>query len=65
MTNKLILTFEDSQEDIPVLIVGHEAYSGALFGSTIVTDKVITGDEAVGIWKDLTVKKKAANEGSI
>lgn len=65
MTNKIILTFEDSQEDIPVLIVEHEAYGGALFGPTIVTDKVITGDKAVSIWNDLTVKKKAADEGSV
>ena len=61
MTNKIIVTFDHSQEDIPVLLVGHECtnYYG-LIGSApeIRIDNMITGKEAVDLWDRLNYKKE-------
>lgn len=55
--NKLILTYDKSNEDISTLIVGREdGYS--LFGDTrIRIEKIITGQKAEDIWEELTGEK--------
>lgn len=54
--NKLIVTFDKSQEDIPTLVVAEEGF--AYLSPSIVVKNVITGDRAVQIWNELKGMKK-------
>ena len=54
--NKIIVTFDKSQEDIPTLVVAEEGWS--YLSPSIVVKNVITGDRAVQIWKELKGMKK-------
>ena len=56
MSEKLIVTYDKSQEDVPVLMVGREGYSFGLNPSMNVV-KVITGDKAEQMYRDLTLKE--------
>lgn len=49
--NKLIVTFDKSQEDIPTLVVAEEGWS--YLNPSIVVKNVITGDKAISIWNEL------------
>lgn len=55
MSEKLIVTYDKSQEDVPVLVVGREGY-GLGFNPSINIVKVITGDKAEQMYKNLTLK---------
>ena len=56
MSEKLIVTYDKSQEDVPVLMVGREGYGFGLNPSINVV-KVITGDKAEQMYRDLTLKE--------
>ena len=59
MNNKIFITFDKSQEDIPVLTTFIEnQFSMFGSGSSVTITNVITGDEAVDIWNRLNNKKK-------
>ena len=59
MNNRLIITFEKSQEDIPVLIVGMENHMAYITGGPSLTViNTFTGDKAVEIWNILENKRK-------
>ena len=58
--NKIIVTFNKSQEDIPTLVVAEEGWS--YLSPSIVVKNVITGDRAVQIWEELKGMKKVENE---
>jgi len=55
MSEKLIVTYDKSQEDVPVLVVGKEGY-GFGFNPSINVIKVITGDNAEQMYRNLTLK---------
>lgn len=56
MSEKLIVTYDKSQEDVPVLVVGREGYSFGLNPSINVV-KVITGGKAEQMYRDLTLRE--------
>ena len=57
MNDRLIITFEKSQEDIPVLIVGMENHMAYITGGPSLTIiNMFTGDKAVEIWNTLENK---------
>lgn len=56
MSEKLIVTYDKSQEDVPVLMVGREGYGFGLNPSINVI-KVITGDEAEQMYRNLTLRE--------
>lgn len=58
--NKIIVTFDKSQEDIPTLVVAEEGWS--YLSPSIVVKNVITGDRAVQIWEELKGMKNVENE---
>lgn len=59
MNDRLIITFEKSQEDIPVLIVGRESPISYITGGPSLTIiNTFTGDKAVEIWNTLENKIK-------
>jgi len=49
--SKIIVTFDNSQEDIPTLVVAEEGWS--YLNPSIVVKNVITGDKAIEIWSEL------------
>lgn len=53
--NKLIITFDNSQEDIPTLIVAEEGWN--ILNPSINITNVITGNKAIEIWEQLKGKK--------
>lgn len=55
--DKYVVSFDKSNEDVPVLVVSRENYF-SIGGPTIDIVKVITGNEATEIWNDLTKKGK-------
>ena len=55
MSEKLIVTYDKSQDDVPVLMIGREGY-GFGFNASINVVKVITGDKAEQMYRDLTLK---------
>lgn len=57
MSERLIVTFDKSQEDIPVLLIGHENLFNFGGGPNFTIDNMITGSKAVEIWIDLKEKK--------
>ena len=58
--NRYLITFDKSQEDIPVLMVAREdGYFYGLGGSpSISIVNTITGDKAVQMWAELTKSKE-------
>ena len=58
--NKIIVTFDKSQEDIPTLVVAEEGWN--YLSTSIVVKNVITGDRALQIWEELKGMKKVENE---
>lgn len=55
MNNRIIVTFDKSQEDIPVLMTFRENYFSYLSNNpSINVINTITGDEANRIWNMLT-----------
>ena len=65
--NKIIVTYDKSNEDIPTLVVGREDSYSLLGGVSIRIEKIITGQKAEDIWEDLTGEKgrKTAFEAAI
>ena len=55
--NKIIVTYDKSNEDIPTLVVGREDGYSLLGGQSLRIDKVITGQKAEDIWEELTGQK--------
>ena len=55
--NKIIVTYDKSNEDIPTLVVGREDGYSLLGGVSLRIEKVITGQKAEDIWEDLTGEK--------
>ena len=55
--NKIIVTYDKSNEDIPTLVVGREDGYSLLGGVSFRIEKVITGQKAEDIWEDLTGEK--------
>lgn len=51
MNNELIITLDKSQEDIPTLVVARESWN--FLNPSIEVVKVITGNKALEIWKQL------------
>lgn len=63
--NKIIVTYDKSNEDIATLVVCIEEERGLLVPSTMRINKIITGKKAEDIWEELTdmkARKKAAEE---
>ena len=60
MFNRYIITFDNSQEGIPVLVVGQEDnwFYGLSSSPSMKIVKTITGNRAVLLWKELTEKAK-------
>ena len=56
--NKYIITFDKSDEDIPTLVVMRESSLIYQFNPSIDIVKIITGDDAVRIFEELTKKAK-------
>ncbi len=56
MNNRIIVTFDKSDEDIPVLCVAKESMN--FLSPSIDISKVITGKEAEELWKKLTFKEE-------
>ena len=61
MSDKFTVTFDKSDEDIPVLMVGREGYGGFMSAPTMNIQKVITGDRAVQLYDELTSKKEKSD----
>lgn len=58
MNDRLILTFDKSQDDIPVLVVSRENNFAYLSGGpSLVVENVFTGDKAVSLWNKLSKKE--------
>ena len=55
--NKIIVTYDKSNEDIPTLVVGREDGYSLLGGASLRIEKVITGQKAEDIWEDLAGEK--------
>ena len=49
--NKLIITFDKSQEDVPTLVVSEEGWN--ILNPCINVTNVITGNKAIELWKQL------------
>lgn len=63
MNNRIIITFDKSQEDIPVLLVGRENNMAYLTGGpSLIIDNMFTGDKATEIWDTLNKKEKVVME---
>ena len=56
--NKITVTFDRSQEDIPTMVVVREAYSYMRNQNEFYIENIITGDKACEIWDILTSKKE-------
>ena len=58
MNDRIFVTFDKSQEDIPTLITFREnSFASISGGPNITALNVITGDRAIDIWNELTKKK--------
>lgn len=55
--DKYLVSFDKSNEGIPVLIISRENYF-SIGGPTVDIYNVITGNEATRIWTDFTKKIK-------
>lgn len=53
--NKLIVTFDKSQEDIPTLVVAEEGWN--ILNPSLIVTNVITGDKAIEMWGMLKRQK--------
>ncbi len=62
MLDKFTVTFDKSEEDIPVLIVAREGYGGYLSAPTMNIKKVITGDRALQLYNELTEHKEKSDD---
>lgn len=62
MEDNISISFNKSQDDIPVLTV-FKKYDPLLGPSTISVLNCITGDDAVDIYKKLTGKRKGKRNG--
>lgn len=49
--NKIIVTFDNSQEDVPVLVVAEEGWN--ILNPALKVTNIITGNKAIEIWKQL------------
>lgn len=58
MSDKFTVSFDKSDEDIPVLIVMREGYSSYLSAPSMNIKKVITGDKALQLYNELTKKEE-------
>lgn len=58
MSDKFTVSFDKSEDDIPVLIVMREGYAGIMSAPTINIKKVITGDRALQLYNELTENKE-------
>lgn len=58
MSDKFTVSFDKSDDDIPVLVVMREGYSSYLLGPSMNIKKVITGDRAQQLYNELTSKKE-------
>lgn len=61
MSDKLIITFDKSNEDVPVLMVATEGFLSLTGYSTNIIN-VITGEEAVRLWRELSKKTKTKKD---
>lgn len=57
MNKTLTLTFDKSQNDIPVLVVSKKSTSFLSSEVNITVERVITGDEALLVWNLITGEK--------
>lgn len=63
MNERLIITFDKSQEDIPVLMSFHENQFSYLNNTPMISVvNTITGNRAIEIWNELNNKKKSRYE---
>lgn len=53
--NKITVTFDKSQEDIPTLVVAEDSYG--FLNSNLIIKNIISGEKAVKLWKELTEKE--------
>ena len=56
--DKYIIRFDKSNEDVPTLIIMYESSLVYPFNPSIDIVKIITGDDAVRIFEELTKKAK-------
>lgn len=54
--NKIIVTFDKSQEDIPTLVVAEDSYG--FLNPNMIVRNIISGEKAVKLWKELTEKEQ-------
>lgn len=60
MNERLIITFDKSQEDVPVLMIFRENQFAYLNNTPMISVvNTITGNRAVEIWNELNHKKKS------
>ena len=62
LSDKFTVSFDKSEDDIPVLVVMREGYNGYLSAPTMNIKKIITGDRAQQLYEELTEKKEKSNE---
>lgn len=55
--NKVIVTYDRSNEDIPTLIIARDTVG--IFSPGIDVVKILTGKQAVDLWDKLTEKEDA------
>lgn len=53
MNDRLIVIFEKSQEDIPVLCIARESMFYIPGSPSIKVENMITGDKAIRLWNEL------------
>ncbi len=61
MSDEFTVSFDKSEEDIPVLIVMREGYSSYLSAPSMNIKKVITGDRALQLYNELTENKEVTS----
>ena len=57
MSKKLIITYDKSTDDVPVLLVGTEGWSGFGWQAEVNIVKCFTGDAAEEMYKKLVQKE--------
>ena len=58
MINRIYLTFDKSDEDIPTIVCFTESWNILASGPSMQVQNIITGDRAIRLWNELTKKEK-------
>lgn len=60
MSDKFTVSFDKSVEELPVLVVMREGYTGIMSAPTVNIKKIITGDRALQLYNELTENKEVS-----